>query len=50
MRIRFSRGNGNAFAVYRNKHYGIIRLIAERTRSAILDSKIGPVVVVRSLA
>src|ERR1700745_2681147 len=45
MRICFSSGKGNTFAVYRNKHYGIIWLIAERTWFAILDPKIGPVVV-----
>jgi len=31
--------------VYRNKHYGIIWLIAERLGLAILDPEIGPVVV-----
>src|SRR5437899_3965578 len=45
MRICFGSGNENTFAVYRNKHYGIIWLIAEGIRFSILDPKIGPVVV-----
>ena len=45
VRICFSSAGGNAFASNCDKHNGIIWLIAERTRFAILDPEIGPVVV-----
>ena len=45
MGICCSRGNGNAFAADRNENCRIFRLIRHRTRFAILNPKIRPVIV-----
>ena len=44
MGICFRGGDGNAFATDRDKHCGVVRLIAHRTRFAVLDSEVGPII------
>ena len=43
--LRFRCRLGNAFAANRNQDSRIVRLVADRIRFAILDPKVGPVIV-----